>query len=62
MTSRAGIGLLAGILLAIALTGVGDWESFVTALVFGAVGVVIGMVMDGRVDVGRYLNERSRTR
>lgn len=51
------IGLLAGLLLAIAGL-VGGFGGFVLALVLGAIGLLVGRVLDGELDLAE-LTERS---
>ena len=53
------IGLLAGLLLAVAAAAGGVW-GFVLAIVFGAVGYLIGGHYDGEVDLGALIGKRSR--
>jgi uncharacterized membrane protein len=59
--SRAVIGLFAGLLLAVA-TATGGFLGFLAAVVFGAAGLGIGMMLDGELDVARYLGGVSRPR
>ncbi|GEK22026.1 hypothetical protein [Cellulomonas xylanilytica] len=48
--SSVAIGLFAGLLLAL-VAAVGGFDMFMLAVVLGAVGVVVGLVVDGRIDV-----------
>lgn len=48
--SSVAIGLFAGLLLAL-VAAVGGFSMFVLALVLGAVGVVVGLAVDGRIDI-----------
>lgn len=52
--SHTHTGLLAGLLFAIAIAA-GGFTGFLLALVFGAIGLVAGAQLDGRVDVNDYL-------
>ncbi len=52
--SHTHIGLLAGLLLAVAVAA-GGFTGFLLALVLGGAGLVIGAQIDGRVDVGDLL-------
>jgi hypothetical protein len=45
------LAALVGVALAITLTGVGDWESFVTALIFAVIAATVAAIADGRLDV-----------
>lgn len=47
---KSSTGLLAGLLLAIAII-VGGWTGFLVAVVLGLVGLVIGAQLSGDVDV-----------
>ena len=59
MSDNATIGLLVGILLAIAAT-TGGFGGFILALVLGAVGLSIGLQRDGVIDLGSLLRSRNR--
>jgi hypothetical protein len=48
--SSVATGLFAGILLAL-VAAVGGFSMFLLALVLAAVGVVVGLVLEGRIDV-----------
>jgi uncharacterized membrane protein len=48
--SNAAIGLFAGVLLAI-VAAIGGLGYFLLAVLLGAVGVVVGLALDGRIDV-----------
>lgn len=48
--SSVAIGLFAGLLLAL-VAAVGGFSMFVLALVLGAVGVVVGLVVEGRIEI-----------
>lgn len=52
--------LLAGLILG-AAGALGGFTAFIITLVIGAVGLVIGLVLDGRVDAGGLLG-RGRDR
>lgn len=57
--SKTVIGLFVGLLLALAALVGGFW-GLVLALVFGAVGVVVGLQLDGRLDLGAVIRSRGR--
>ena len=51
------IGLIAGLLLAIAAAA-GGWEYFLLGIVLAAFGFIIGKVLDGELDLSPYLSNR----
>jgi hypothetical protein len=56
---------LPSLLFALALglaAAFGDTAAFLTVLVFGAVGLFVGRVLDGAVDLTPYLGGRERNR
>jgi len=57
--SNVAIGLFAGILLAL-VAAVGGFSMFLLAIVLGGVGVVVGLVLDGRVDLSGVVVGRRR--
>ncbi|GAA4670096.1 DUF2273 domain-containing protein [Gordonia humi] len=57
--SKTVIGLFAGLLLAIAALVGGFW-GLVLALVFGLIGVVVGLQLDGRLDLTAIVRSRGR--
>lgn len=57
--SHTAIGLVAGLLLAIAVT-TGGFTGFLLALVLGAVGWVVGAAVEGRIDIGSLFGGRRR--
>ena len=57
--SNVAIGLFAGILLAL-VAAVGGFSMFLLAVVLGAVGVVVGLVLDGRLDLSGVVSGRRR--
>lgn len=57
--SSSTIGLLAGLLLAIAAAA-GGFTGFLVALVLGTVGYLVGAYRDGDVDVAALLRGRRR--
>jgi len=59
MNNLTAVGLLAGLLLAIAVT-TGGFLGFLLAIVLGVVGLTVGAHLDGRVDVGALLGGRRR--
>jgi hypothetical protein len=54
-------GLFAGLLLGLAWT-LGDFEAFLGTALLGAIGVVVGRVVAGQLDLTRYLGGDSRQR
>ncbi|HYQ73572.1 MULTISPECIES: DUF2273 domain-containing protein [unclassified Cellulomonas] len=59
MSSMTTTGLLAGLLLAVAIT-TGGLVGFLLALVLGGLGLVVGAHADGRIDLGAVLGGRRR--
>ncbi|WP_456825695.1 DUF2273 domain-containing protein [Cellulomonas sp. P5_E12] len=57
--SAVAIGLFAGLLLAL-VAAVGGFSMFVLALVLAAVGVLVGLVVEGRLDVSGLVAGRRR--
>ncbi|MDQ0375397.1 hypothetical protein [Cellulomonas humilata] len=57
--SSVAIGLFAGLLLAL-VAAVGGFDMFMLAVVLAAVGAVVGLVVDGRIDVTGLLSGRGR--
>ncbi|QNG19713.1 DUF2273 domain-containing protein [Rhodococcus triatomae] len=58
MTNTA-LGLLAGLLLALAAI-TGGFTGFVLAVLLGGVGIAIGAHRDGHIDLGALLHTRGR--
>jgi len=54
------VGLFAGLVLALGIL-IDGFFGFVLLAFFGTIGLVIGRVIDGDIDISAYLN-RSRTR
>jgi uncharacterized membrane protein len=54
------VGLFAGLVLALGIL-IDGFFGFVLLALFGTIGLVIGRVIDGDIDISAYLN-RSRTR
>ena len=52
-------GLFAGLLLAIAAT-IGGFGGFLLALVLGAVGLAVGALLEGKLDLSQLTNGRGR--
>ena len=48
-------GLFTGLVLAL-IAAVGGGGAFLLALVLGAVGLVVGLVIDGRIDLASFLS------
>ncbi|MGV9713573.1 DUF2273 domain-containing protein [Gordonia sp. NPDC003424] len=59
MPNNATIGLFVGLLLALAVT-TGGFGGFILAVLFGAVGLAVGLQRDGTVDLGVLLRSRNR--
>jgi hypothetical protein len=57
--SSVATGLFAGILLAL-VAAVGGFSMFLLALVLAGVGVVVGLVAEGRIDVSGVMAGRRR--
>ncbi|MGH3916317.1 MAG: hypothetical protein ACRDTC_23350 [Pseudonocardiaceae bacterium] len=55
------IGLFAGLLLALA-GAAGGFGGFLLALVLGAVGLFVGRVLDGELDLSQVLSGKGRDR
>lgn len=53
------VGLFTGLLLGIAWV-VGGFDAFVGTAVLGVIGVVVGKVVDGQIDLSRYLGAGRR--
>jgi len=54
------VGLFAGLVLALGIL-IDGFFGFVLLALFGTIGLVVGRVIDGDIDISAYLN-RSRTR
>ena len=59
-TNATGVGLIAGLLLGVA-AAVGGLTGFLIAVVLGALGLVVGRVVDGELDLASVLS-RGRDR
>lgn len=59
MNNNATIGLLVGLLLAIAAT-TGGFGGFILAIVLGVIGLAIGLQRDGTIDLSGLLRSRNR--
>jgi outer membrane lipoprotein SlyB len=55
------IGLLTGLILGLASV-IGGFNGFLLALVLGAVGLLVGRVLDGELDLGQILSGKGRDR
>lgn len=60
MMNATAIGLLTGLILGLAAV-IGGFSGFLLALVLGAIGLVIGRVLDGELDLSR-LSGKGRDR
>jgi hypothetical protein len=56
-----GLGLITGLIAGFALA-FGSFGDFLIVLLFGAIGGVIGRVVDGELDVSHYVNSISGRR
>lgn len=57
--STSTVGLLAGLLIAVAAAS-GGLVGFLIALVLGAAGYLVGAQLDGEVDLSRLVGRRDR--
>lgn len=55
------VGLLTGLILGLA-GAVGGLGGFLLALVLGAIGLLVGRVLDGEIDLGQVLSGKGRDR
>jgi hypothetical protein len=55
------LGLLTGLILGLASV-MGGFNGFLLVLVLGAIGLVVGRVLDGKVDLGQIISGRGRDR
>lgn len=55
------IGLLTGLILGLAGV-IGGFSGFLIALVLGCIGLIIGRVLDGELDLGQVLGGKGRDR
>lgn len=55
------IGLLTGLILGLAGV-IGGFSGFLLTLVLGAIGLVVGRVLDGELDLGQILSGKGRDR
>ncbi|CAM3222703.1 hypothetical protein DFJ75_4258 [Williamsia muralis] len=59
MSTNAGIGLLAGLLLAIAAV-TGGFGGFVIGVLLGGIGLALGLQRDGVIDLSALVRRRDR--
>lgn len=59
MSTNAGIGLLAGLLLAIAAV-TGGFGGFVIGVLLGGIGLALGLQRDGVIDLSALVQRRDR--
>lgn len=57
MINRSALGLLAGLLIAIAIA-IDGFNGFLLALVFGAIGLAVGAYLDGHLDLAQFKGGR----
>lgn len=55
------VGLFAGLILGLA-GALGGFEAFAICLLLGAVGFVVGRVVEGQIDLGQLLGSSGRRR
>ncbi|MDQ3762334.1 MAG: hypothetical protein M3460_11790 [Actinomycetota bacterium] len=55
------IGLLTGLILGLAGV-IGGFSGFLLTLVLGAIGLLVGRVLDGELDLGQVLSGKGRDR
>ena len=55
------VGLLTGLILGLAAV-IGGFNGFLLALVLGVVGLLVGRVLDGELDLGQILSGKGRDR
>lgn len=55
------LGLLTGLILAVAGV-IGGFSGFLLALVLGAIGLLVGRVLDGELDLSQILSGKDRDR
>jgi len=58
MSTRIALGIIVGLALGFALVFASFGEMLVVAL-FGAIGFVVAKVLDGELDLSRYVSSRS---
>lgn len=59
--SRTVTALFTGLILGLS-AAFGDFGSFVIVLVFGVVGMLVGMVLDGKIDVPALIGRATEKR
>ncbi|MDV7135254.1 DUF2273 domain-containing protein [Williamsia muralis] len=59
MSNNAAVGLMAGLLLAVAAI-TGGFGGFVIGVLLGGIGLALGLHRDGVVDLGALLRRRDR--
>lgn len=59
--SRTSTALFVGLILGLT-AAFGSFGSFVIVLLFGVIGLVVGMVMDGKIDVSSLLGRATEKR
>ncbi|MCA1707182.1 MAG: hypothetical protein LC808_29505 [Actinobacteria bacterium] len=55
------LGLLTGLILGLAGV-IGGFSGFLLTLVLGAIGLLVGRVLDGELDLGQLLSGKGRDR
>lgn len=59
--SRTALAMFAGLILGVT-AAFGTFGSFVIVLLFGAVGLVIGLVLDGKINVAALIGRVTETK
>lgn len=59
--SRTTVALLVGLILGLS-AAFGTFSSFVIVLLFGTIGLLVGMILDGKIDLRRVLGRGSENR
>lgn len=59
--SSTATALFAGLILGLA-AAFGDFGDFVIVLLFGAIGLVVGLVLDGKIDVQSLIGRATEKR
>lgn len=58
--NTATVGLFVGLILGLALGGVGDFGAFFTVVVFGVLGWLVAKVIEGDINPSDYIGQSRR--
>lgn len=58
--NTATVGLFVGLVLGLALGGMGDFGAFFTVVVFGVVGYLAGKVIEGDINPSDYIGQNRK--